>query len=67
MDDLSNTLEHPKKRRRRIADRPAVSARLILDETLRGDTGFLSYDIYTQLLVQTSSDSGKSGMLLRFY
>ena len=70
MDDFTNTLEHPKKRRRRAVNKPALSARLVLDETLRGDTGFLSDDIYGQLFVRTQEDAGRvprNSLLERFH
>lgn len=38
-----------KRRRRRRLDRPAISARLLVDERLRGEVGVLSEDLYEDL------------------
>lgn len=41
---------HPRKRRRRRRlDRPAISARLLLDERLKGELGVLSEDLFEDL------------------
>lgn len=45
-----------KRRRRRRADRPAISARLILDEHRKGDVGTLSDDLYSDLFGHTPVD-----------
>ncbi|KAJ4343193.1 peroxisomal assembly protein [Didymella glomerata] len=38
-----------KRRRRRRLDRPAISARLLLDERLKGEVGVLSEDLFVDL------------------
>lgn len=37
------------KLRRRRADKPAVTSRLILDDHIKSDTGILSEDLFTDL------------------
>ena len=53
MDGYGITIDHRKRRRRRRrrrrADRPAISARLILEEHSKGDVGTLSEDLFTDL------------------
>lgn len=41
-----------RKRRRRREDKPAVSARLVLDDHVKGDVGYLSEDLYLELFPQ---------------
>jgi peroxin-6 len=38
-----------KRRRRRRADGPAISARLLLDERMKGEVGVLSDDLFADL------------------
>lgn len=38
-----------KRRRRRRVERPAISARLLLDERLKGEEGVLSEDLFEDL------------------
>ena len=42
---------HPRKRRRRRRrlDRPAISARLLLDDRIQGEAGVLSQDLFADL------------------
>jgi hypothetical protein len=48
--DAPNGVPHPRKRRRRRRlDRPAVSARLLLDDGVKGEVGLLSEDLFTDL------------------
>ncbi|KAH7086832.1 peroxin 6 [Paraphoma chrysanthemicola] len=48
--DVSNGVSHPRKRRRRRRhDRPAISARLLLDDRMKGEVGVLSEDLFTDL------------------
>jgi peroxin-6 len=58
MDDFDNEVEHPKKRRRRSAQKP-VSAHLRFDENLREDVAVLSADLWSELV------SGSSSCILR--
>lgn len=47
-----------KRRRRRRLDRPAVSARLLLDDRLRGEVGVLSEELWEEVF-------GKRGTFTR--
>ncbi|KAH8733011.1 hypothetical protein GQ44DRAFT_781771 [Phaeosphaeriaceae sp. PMI808] len=48
--DTPNGVSHPRKRRRRRRlDRPAISARLLLDERMKGEVGVLSEDLFGEL------------------
>lgn len=38
-----------KRRRRRRLDRPAISARLLLDDRVKGEVGILSEDLFGDL------------------
>lgn len=38
--------------RRRRQDKPAIAARLVLDDHLRGDVGILSNDLFSDLFPQ---------------
>jgi peroxin-6 len=41
---------HPRKRRRRRRDdKPAISARLLVDERVKGEVGVLSEDLFDDL------------------
>jgi peroxin-6 len=48
---------HNRKRKRRRQDKAAISARLVLDENLKGDLGIISEDLAKDLLVGQSSNS----------
>lgn len=43
------TLEYCKRKRRRRQDKPAVSARLVLDDHVKGDVGIFSEDLFSEL------------------
>ncbi|KAI0383943.1 peroxisomal biogenesis factor 6 [Hypomontagnella monticulosa] len=47
-----------RKRRRRRQDKPAISARLVLDNHVKGDIGILSDDLFVDLFPQLQEDSG---------
>jgi peroxin-6 len=48
--DAPNGVPHPRKRRRRRRlDRPAISARLLLDDRMKGEVGVLSEDLFNDL------------------
>ncbi|KAF2733220.1 peroxin 6 [Polyplosphaeria fusca] len=50
MDAHNGALHPPKRRRRRRRlDRPAISARLLLDDRVKGETGVLSEDLFADL------------------
>jgi peroxin-6 len=47
----SNLVVEPqrRRRRRRRQDKPAISAKLVLDDRVKGDAGILSEDLFTDL------------------
>ncbi|KAJ4287336.1 peroxisomal assembly protein [Kalmusia sp. IMI 367209] len=48
--EVQNGAVHPRKRRRRRRlDRPAISARLLLDDRMKGEVGILSEDLFSDL------------------
>lgn len=48
--EVQNGALHPRKRRRRRRlDRPPISARLLLDDRVKGEVGVLSEDLYDDL------------------
>ena len=48
--EVQNGVVHPRKRRRRRRlDRPATSARLLLDDRMKGEVGILSEDLFSDL------------------
>ncbi|KAF2467501.1 AAA-domain-containing protein [Lindgomyces ingoldianus] len=49
--EAHNGVMHPRKRRRRRRrlDRPAISARLLLDDRVKGEVGVLSEDLFADL------------------
>lgn len=55
--EVQNGVLHPRKRRRRRRpDRPAISARLLLDERLKGEMGVLSEDLFNELFPGSASN-----------
>ncbi|CAN8099003.1 unnamed protein product [Discula destructiva] len=50
-------LSHRKRKRRRRQDKPAIPARLILDDHVKGDVGILSQDLFAELLPHLSHDT----------
>ncbi|KAI1806003.1 AAA-domain-containing protein [Daldinia bambusicola] len=57
---------HRKRRRRRRQDKPAISAKLVLDNHVKGDIGLLSNNLFTDLFphLQTDSREDKTGQTL---
>lgn len=48
--EAPNGILHPRKRRRRRRlDRPALSARILLDDRIKGEVGVLSEDLFSDL------------------
>jgi peroxin-6 len=47
--EVQNGVHPRKRRRRRRLDRPAISARLLLDERMQGEVGVLSEDLFDDL------------------
>ncbi|KAH6660159.1 hypothetical protein BKA67DRAFT_547064 [Truncatella angustata] len=58
---LANTPAQRKRRRRRRQDKPSITARLVLDDHVKGDVGILSDDLFADLfphlLHQGSTDN----------
>lgn len=49
MDHLDHNLEHPKKRRRReVALRP-LTARLLFDESIKGDAAVFAHGLWNKI------------------
>lgn len=46
---MAELLPHSRKRKRRRQDKAAVSARLVLDDHVKGDVGILSEDLFADL------------------
>lgn len=62
--DAQNGAVHPRKRRRRRRlDRPPISARLLLDDRMKGEVGILSEDLFNDLFPAAKGKS--AGMWLR--
>jgi peroxin-6 len=40
---------HHRKRKRRRQDKPSISARLVLDDHVKGDVGIFSEDLFADL------------------
>jgi peroxin-6 len=60
--EVQNGAVNPRKRRRRRRlDRPAISARLLLDDRSKGEVGVLSEDLFDDLFPGSKS----SGMYQR--
>ncbi|KAF2874928.1 peroxisomal biogenesis factor 6 [Massariosphaeria phaeospora] len=47
----------PRKRRRRRLDRPAISARLLLDDRIEGEAGVLSEDLFADLFSSSAQQT----------
>jgi peroxin-6 len=45
----SISLPHHRKRKRRRQDKSSITARLVLDDHVKGDVGILSEDLYADL------------------
>ncbi|GJN66523.1 peroxisomal biogenesis factor 6 [Purpureocillium lilacinum] len=50
-------LSHKRNGRRRRQDKPAISARLVLDDHIKGDVGILSQDLFADLFPQLGDDA----------
>jgi len=56
--DAQNGVANPRKRRRRRRlDRPPISARLLLDDRVKGEVGVLSEDLFNDLFPGARSKS----------
>jgi hypothetical protein len=64
MDGVSFEPDHPKKRRRRDHNERILSARLLLDDSLRGNIGVVSEDLWVEL---GASDIDNHGIISMKY
>lgn len=53
-----------RKRRRRKANKSPISARLFLDDRIKGNVGVLSEDLITDLFPEEVSVSGESSRIM---
>lgn len=53
---LVDVQQRKRRRRRRREDKPAITARLVLDDHVRGDVGILSDDLFADLFPHLKSD-----------
>ncbi|KAI9731073.1 MAG: peroxisomal assembly protein [Claussenomyces sp. TS43310] len=60
MAEFTAIPKHRKRKRRRRQDRGAVTARLILDERVKGEEGILSEDLFRELLQGLAQSHGES-------
>lgn len=61
--DAPNGVTNPRKRRRRRRlDRPPISARLLLDDRIKGEVGALSEDLFNDLFPAPKSKGKDIGM-----
>ncbi|EMD62976.1 hypothetical protein GGP41_005012 [Bipolaris sorokiniana] len=59
--DAPNGSQNPRKRRRRRRlDRPPVSARLLLDDRIKGEVGVLSEDLFNDLFPASKSKNAET-------
>jgi peroxin-6 len=49
MADSAGYINPRKRKRRRRQDKPAINARLVLDDHVKGDVGILSEDLFKDL------------------
>jgi hypothetical protein len=54
MGDYTAIPNHRKRKRRRRQDKPAINARLVLDDHVKGDVGILSEDLFNELFPNAS-------------
>lgn len=46
---MAAALDRRRRRKRRRQDKPPVSARLVLDDQIKGDVGIMSEDLFKEL------------------
>jgi hypothetical protein len=56
MDSVDHELEHPKKRRRREIERRPLTAKLLFDDTVKGDAAHFPQSLWPGLT------AGRQGM-----
>ncbi len=65
MDGVLFEPEHPKKRKRRQSNERPLSARFVLDDSLRGDSGVVSEDLWYKLDALETDNYGMAVFNLR--
>ena len=65
MNSLEHDLEHPKKRRRREILRRPHAARLVFDDSIKGNAAIVSESLWTQLSCE--ADGATTGMRVYFF
>ena len=65
MEASASPFNPRKRRRRRRADRPAISARLLLDERMKGEIGVLSEDLFADFFPGCEQSSSAHIIALR--
>lgn len=58
VSDGAPVVSHKRRNRRRRQDKPAITARLVLDDRTKGDVGIVSDDLFADLFPHHAS--GKS-------
>ncbi|KAL7921069.1 AAA domain-containing protein [Trichoderma austrokoningii] len=56
VSDGAPVVSHKRRNRRRRQDKPAMAARLVLDDRTKGDVGFLSDDLFADLFPHLAND-----------
>ncbi|KAK1239022.1 hypothetical protein MKX08_006083 [Trichoderma sp. CBMAI-0020] len=56
VSDGAPVVSHKRRNRRRRQDKPAITARLVLDDRTKGDVGFLSDDLFSDLFPHLAND-----------
>lgn len=56
-------LSHRKRKRRRRQDKPAIAARLVLDDHVKGDVGILSQDLFADLFPHLRHGQSRSARM----
>lgn len=55
VSDAAPVVSHKRRNRRRRQDKPAITARLVLDDRTKGDVGFVSDDLFADLFPHLSN------------
>ncbi|UKZ81237.1 hypothetical protein TrVFT333_009009 [Trichoderma virens FT-333] len=57
VSDGAPVVSHRRRNRRRRQDKPAITARLVLDDRTKGDVGIVSDDLFSDLFPHIASDA----------
>ncbi|KAF3073123.1 Peroxisomal biogenesis factor 6 [Trichoderma lentiforme] len=57
VSDGAPVVSHKRRNRRRRQDKPAITARLVLDDRTKGDVGIVSDDLFSDLFPHHASDA----------